>query len=160
MPDSIPGAPWTLRGQAVAFLASLTSLRLLVHYLESPVGPYDEHALANWTRRGPHVHQMSVNLEDSMIGGRTIWGFPKTMESLAWRSTQNRATFRREAKQFRVRATGPTFPLVLPFWTAQQKDGVWNRVPGGIEGRARLAFRGPQLALWLDSFSMTIEPPS
>jgi len=159
MPDSIPGAPWTLRGQAVAFLASPPSVRLLVHYLESPVGAYDEHALATLTRRGPHVFQMSVNLEDSMIGGRTIWGFPKTLESLAWSRSGNRVSFRRESREFRVRALGPMFPLVLPFWTAQQKDGVWNRVPGHIQGRARLAFRGPQLALWLDSFSMTIEPP-
>ncbi len=159
MPNSIPGAPWTLRGQAVAFLASPTSLRLLVHYLESPVGRYDEHALATLTRRGPHVFQMSVNLEDSMIGGRTIWGFPKTLEALAWNRTANRVTFARQTQPFRVRAFGPTFPLALRFWTAQQKDGVWNRVPGGIEGHARLAFRGPQLALFLDSFSMTIEPP-
>ncbi len=159
MHNLVPGAPWILRGEAVAFLASPTSVRLLVHYLESPVGAYDEHALATLTKRGPHVFQMSVNLVESMIGGRAIWGFPKTLEALEWKQNGKRITFAREKQRFRVRALGPTFFLALPFWTAQEKDGVWNRVPGCIKGRARLAFRGLQLALFLESFSMTIEPP-
>lgn len=156
---SIPGAPWQLQGEAVAFLASPFSVRLLVRYASSPVGPYLEHALATLVRRGPHVFQMSVDLEDSMIGGREIWGFPKTLESLGWSEGGNRIVFRRESQIFRVRAFGPSFSLVTPFWTAQQKGEQWLRVPGKIGGRARLAFRGRQLALVLSSFWMEIEEP-
>ncbi len=156
---SIPDAPWQLQGEAVAFLASPTSLRLLVRYDNSPVGPYLEHALATLTWRGPHVFQMSVDLEDSMIGGREIWGFPKTLESLDWTEDENRVIFRREGQTFRVRAFGPSFSLALSFWTVQQKGEDWVRVPGVIGGRARLGFRGRQLALVLRSFWMEIEEP-
>lgn len=155
----IPGAPWVLHGEAVAFLVSPTSLRLLVRYSYSPVGPYLEHALATLSWRGPHVFQMSVNLGASLRGGRAIWGFPKTLESLFWQGSPGRTVFRREQQTFRVRAFGPSFPIALPFWAAQQKGQKWVRVPGKISGRARLGFRGPQLAFVLGAFEMTIEPP-
>lgn len=154
----VPDAPWRLRGEAVAFLAGPLAVRLLVHYTESPVGPYDEHALATLSRRGPHVLQMSVNLEASMIGGRRIWGFPKTLENVSWRRKGARVRFQREGQEFRIRAFGPRFFLALPFWTAQQKEGEWVRVPGHIRAQARLAFRGPQLALALDEFEMNFQP--
>jgi len=156
---SIPDAPWILRGEAVAFLASWRAARLLVRYEESPVGFYLEHALSTLTRRGPHVFQMSVNLEASRRGGREIWGFPKTLETLAWKIKGNRIAFRRENQTFHVRTLGPTFPLTLPFWTAQQKAEEWVRVPGNIKARARLGFRGQQLALVLTSFEMRIGAP-
>ena len=159
MPDPIPSPPWHLRGDAVALLASPFSVRLLVNYAQSPVGPYLEHALATLTLRGPHVFQMSVNLEASMRGGRAIWGFPKTLEPLEWTRAGDRFTFVRAGKPFRVRAWGPSFPLALPFWTAQCKNGTWVLVPGRIRARVRLAFRGAQLALWLGSFSMEIKAP-
>jgi len=158
-PESIPPAPWVLRGEAVALLASPLVVRLLVRYDSSPVGPYLEHALTALTPRGPHVFQMSVNLEASRRGGREIWGFPKTLESLAWQGGKGALSFRRERQTFRVRASGPTFPLALPFWTAQQKGEDWVRVPGFIRARGRLGFRGCQLALVLTAFEMKIEAP-
>ncbi|BCM92318.1 hypothetical protein IAD21_04197 [Abditibacteriota bacterium] len=158
-PIAIPDAPWYLRGEAVAFLAAPLTVRLLVNYTHSPVGPYHEHALATLTRHGPHVFQMSVDLEASRLGGRTIWGFPKTLESLSWTGNTEHIQFRRESQRFHVRAFGPIFPLALPFWTAQQKQNNWVRVPGHIRARARLAFRGPQLALALSGFEMEIEKP-
>lgn len=157
--NSIPDAPWQLQGEAVALLASPFSVRLLVRYSASPVGPYLEHALATLTRRGPHVFQMSVDLEDSLIGGRAIWGYPKTLESLDWRESGKRIVFRREEQTFRVRAFGPSFSLALSFWSVQQKGAEWVRVPGKIGGRAQLGFRGRQLALVLRSFWMEIEEP-
>ncbi len=156
---AIPDAPWHLRGEAVAFLASPFTVRLLVHYTQSPVGPYDEHALATLTKRGPHVFQMSVDLEASRQGGRAIWGFPKTLESLAWTRIASHIIFRRQSQRFHIRTFGPAFPLALPFWTSQQKGDSWVRVPGHIRARAHLAFRGPQLALALNDFEMKIEKP-
>lgn len=154
----IPDAPWVLRGQAVALLASPTRARLLVNYADSPVGPYLEHALATLTKRGPSVVQMSVNLEASRRGGREIWGYPKTLETLRWRRDGARIEFRRGAQSFRVRAFGPSFPLALPFWSVQFLKGPL-RVPGQIQARARLGFQGRQLALVLEDFEMTIYPP-
>jgi len=155
----IPDAPWILRGEAVTFLASWRAVRLLVRYDSSPVGTYLEHALSTLTRKGPHVFQMSVDLEASRRGGREIWGFPKTLETLDWKVDGERIAFRRENQTFHVRMLGPTFPLALPFWTAQQKGAEWMRVPGNIRARARLGFRGRQWALVLTAFEMRIEAP-
>ncbi len=155
----IPPAPWHLTGQAVAFLASPLVLRLLVKYRSSPVGPYLEHALAIPTLRGPRVTQMSVDSELSKIGGRTIWGYPKTLEQLSWQRDGDRLIFRRENQTFRLRLWGPMFPLLLPFWTVQTLNGADVRVPAQLKATARLAFRGRQMALFLEEFAMTFEPP-
>ena len=155
----IPPAPWHLTGQAVAFLASPLQMRLLVNYTSSPVGPYLEHALSVPTRLGPRVVQMSVNLEASKIGGREIWGYPKTLEHLSWQRDGNRLVFRRENQTFRLRICGPSFPVAAPFWTIQTLNGANVRVPAHLEATARLAFRGRQIALFLEEFSMTFNPP-
>ena len=155
----IPPAPWVLHGEAVAFLAAPFRVRLLVRYSDSPVGPYLEHALAKMTRRGPHVFEMSVNLEESKRGGREIWGFPKELETLNWKKSASRVEFRRETQVFRLRAFGPRFPLALRFWTVQFLNQRPVRVPGKLSATAHLAFRGRQIALILDEFEMTIEPP-
>ena len=155
----IPPAPWHLTGQAVAFLAAPTTLRLLVNYASSPVGPYLEHALAVPTWLGPRVVQMSVNSELSKIGGREIWGYPKTLEILSWQRDGNRLIFRREHQTFRLRICGPSFPIALPFWTIQTLNGENVRVPARIEARAKFAWRGRQIALFVEHFAMTFEPP-
>ncbi len=155
----IPDAPWILHGEAIAMLASPFSVRLLVNYRDSPVGPYCEHALAQMTWRGPHVFQMSVDLNASKIGGRTIWGFPKTLENLGWKTCENRVEFWRQRQIFRVRKIGPSFPLALSFWTIQNLNGADVRVPGRIRARARFGFRGRQIALFIEDFWMKFEAP-
>ena len=155
----IPPAPWHLTGQAVAFLASPFQLRLLVNYALSPVGPYLEHALSVPTWLGPRVIQMSVDSEASKIGGREIWGYPKTLEQLNWQRDGNRLIFRRENQIFRLRICGPSFPIALPFWTIQTLNGADVRVPAQLKATARLAFRGRQLAIFLEDFAMIFEPP-
>ena len=185
LPPSIPPAPWHLTGQAVAFLAAPFKLRLLVNYATSPVGPYLEHALAVPTWRGPRVGQMSVDSNASVIGGREIWGYPKTLEMMQWQQTGARFRFRcmrrmgetsiwfkhsegvqsvsfrsRHMPQiFRWRTFGPTIPIALPFWTVQTLDGADVRVPAKIRARVQLAFRGRQLAIFVESFTMIFDPP-
>lgn len=156
---AIPPAPWHLTGQAIAFLAAPARLRLLVKYRSSPVGPYLEHALAIPTLRGPRVTQMSVDSTASMIGGREIWGYPKTLEGLSWQRDGERLIFRRENQTFRLRLWGPTFPVAAPFWTVQTLNGSDVRVPARIKATARLAFRRRQLALFVEEFAMTFHPP-
>ncbi len=155
----IPPAPWHLTGQAVAFLAAPLTLRLLVNYASSPVGPYLEHALSIPTLRGPRVIQMSVDSEASKIGGREFWGYPKTLENLSWRCDGKHLIFRRENQTFRLRICGPSFPIALPFWTIQTLNGADVCVPAHIKARLKLAFRGRQIALFVEEFAMTFEPP-
>lgn len=157
--DSIPPPPWVLHGEAVAFLAPRYRWRLLVKYRQSPVGPYDEHALVILTWRGPSVVQMGVDSEASMIGGRRNWGYPKVLERLFWRSKGKNIVFLRNGKTFRIRKSCLSFPLALPFWTIQQLNGQVVRVPAKLRGKARFGFRGRQLALILDEFEMRFEAP-
>lgn len=159
IPNFTVPAPWQLRGDAIALFAGPMTLRLLVHYSDSPVGPYEEHALATINLRGPHVFQMSVSSEESRLSGRLNWGFPKEIEALKWQQNGNRVLFEREGMRFRVRGVGPSFPLVLKFWTAQRNGGRWVKVPGKLRSRAQLAWRGKQLALWLHDFEMEIGKP-
>ncbi len=155
----IPGAPWVLHGEAALFLASPFRARLLVNYRDSPVGPYLEHALCEVTRRGPHVFQMSVDLEASKTGGREIWGFPKTLENLGWKRRGAGLEFRRESQKFRLRIVGPSFPLALAFFTIQNLRGADVRVPGNIRARARIGFRGRQIAVFVEDFEMKFNGP-
>ncbi|PQV64539.1 Acetoacetate decarboxylase (ADC) [Abditibacterium utsteinense] len=159
LPNSIPDAPWILHGEAALLLASPRHARLLVNYRDSPVGPYREHALGEMTRRGPHIFQMSVDLEASKIGGREIWGFPKTMENLSWNRRGANLEFRREEQDFRLRVAGPSFPIALAFFTVQNLRGADVRVPGQIKARAKIAFRGRQIALFIESFEMKFDAP-
>lgn len=159
LPDSIPDAPWILHGEAALLLAAPFRARLLVNYRDSPVGPYREHALCELTRRGPHVFQMSVDLEASQIGGREIWGFPKTLENLSWNWRGDHLEFRRENQKFRVRTIGPSFPIALAFFTVQNRRGIAVRVPGHIQARAKIGFRGRQIALFVADFEMKFDGP-
>ena len=156
--SKVPPAPWQLTGQAIALLEG-SQVRLLVHYESSPVGPYDEFALAKLTRRGPSVVEMLVTIEASRQGGRANWGFPKEIAALDWQNDENRAIFRAPGRVLRFRAFGPRFALQLRFWTAQTLENRPVRVPGHRQAQARLAFRGRQMALWLEKFEMNIEPP-
>ena len=159
LPDSIPDAPWVLRGEAMLLLASPFCARLLVNYRDSPVGPYREHALAKMTWRGPHIFQMSVDLTASKTGGRMIWGFPKELEDLGWQNWEDRVRFRRKSQLFRMRKVGPSFPIALPFWTVQNLRGAHVRVPGQIRARVKVAFSGRQIALSIEDFQMKFDGP-
>ena len=162
--DEIPAAPWHLSGAALGLLHFSLSQRqfgvlAMVHYNYSPVGPYNELALAILTSRGPSVVQMPVTSQASMIGGRRIWGFPKKLAELRCRCDGERMVFTAGKKQWRARAIGPTFPLRLRASRTQQLQGKWVRVPFQITGRVRLAFCGRRLAVLMESFVMVVYPP-
>jgi hypothetical protein len=158
----IPSAPWHLGGEAVGLMASPFVFRLLVRYDSSPVGAYNEHALVKFKYEkgllAPHVFQMSVDLEESKIGGRTIWGFPKTLEDLSWTKHNGSIEFRRGTQQFNFRSFGPKIPLGLSFFTLQKLKGKWVKVPGKLKGKCQVALRGKQLAMIVTDFSLVINP--
>jgi hypothetical protein len=162
--DKIPAAPWQLRGAALGLLHISFSQRqfgalALVHYDSSPVGTYNELALAVLTRRGPTVVHMPVTSQASMIGGRRIWGFPKTLADLRWQRDGERVIFTTGKNQWRARAGGPRISLRLRASSTQQLNGEWVRVPFEITGRVRLAFSGRRLAVLLETFEMVVHPP-
>jgi len=148
-----------LTGTAILFLHDWRSVLALVHYETSPVGPYNELAVGALTGHGPSVVEMYVSSQAAMIGGRTGWGFPKQLRELDWEHQARRVAFQIDSRKWRVRASGPSFPVRAHLWTVQILNGRRVRVPIKIAGRARLAFQGRRFALLMESFEMTVAPP-
>ena len=144
-------APWHLAGSA-ALLLSARGAVALVHYEASPVGPYDEWARCVLTARGPRVVEMLVTSPDSMRAGRENWGFPKRLAQLKWKKHAGRVSFEAPAAIYRLRACGPRFPLRVKFFCVQTLGGQDVRVPFELGGKARLAWRGRQMALLIEEF--------
>ena len=59
----------------------------VIRYLDGDLGRYDELSIAavvrHGARVGSYIHRLPVDDEFSLAAGRTIWGFPKTLEVLA-----------------------------------------------------------------------------
>jgi hypothetical protein len=156
--------PWELSGTALLFLerglfAPRLRARALVHYTHSPVGVYNEVAVAALTQRGLSVVDMPVNLEASRVGGRAGWGYPKSLAAIEWHQHSNRVLVRFEGRVWRARVFGPLFPVRLSASTAQTLNGEDVRAPFHIAGRARLAWNGRRLALFVEEFQLLVSPP-
>jgi hypothetical protein len=152
-------ALWVLRGSGVLLLRSARYALALVHYEASPVGAYDEFAVIKFSWRGPRVIKMPVNSAASREAGRTLWGFPKTLENLSWKRKGRYIVFRRQRERFRFRTTKISFPMRAEVWTNQTLRGQNVRVPCVISGRARIAFRGKQWAWFLEEFELQVFAP-
>lgn len=157
-PPDIPPAPWYLTGAALLLPSSRGALAL-VHYEDSPVGPYDELAIAVPTWRGPRVVTMLVTSDASRRGGRAIWGYPKELSRLDWTRHDRHVIFSHGRRTWRVRVCGPALPLRLRAWTIQTRDGQRVRVPWAVSGRLRLAWQGRRPALLLEPMHLRVEPP-
>jgi acetoacetate decarboxylase len=96
LPSSSPPAPWSARARALMWLQRAPapafdwagsplplSMVILVDYLETPVGPYQEVLTGQLVRRGPWLYAqvpfIAVDSLASVHGGRANWGLPKTM---------------------------------------------------------------------------------
>ena len=140
-------------------MRDLKSAMACIHYDSSPVGAYEEFALIELSLRGPSAVEMPVTSEDSRQAGRALWGFPKELEAMIWNRKGARIEFQKESEKFRFRALRFSFPVKAKTWTNQILDGENVRVPVSIQGRARIAFRGKQIALFLESFEMQVFAP-
>lgn len=161
--SEIPPAPWTLHGESLAFLhrdeTGKIGVRAFVHYIDSPVGAYHEALFAVLTKRGVRVTQMPVTLERSMIGGRAIWGFPKTLENIEYSMFENRVVVRFRNATIHARLSHFSFPIKLRAWTIQTLEGEDVRVPIAIRGRVFFAWRGRKLGVCLRDFELMVFAP-
>ena len=132
---------------------------MLVHYDSSPVGPYDEWAHGVLTRQGPRIVEMMVTSENSMRAGRENWGFPKRLANVHWRQYEKRIEFQTESEIYHLRVWGPHFPLNAKGFCVQTLNGQDVRVPMQIQGQARLAWRGRQVALLVEKFVFHVDWP-
>lgn len=169
-PSSFIPYPWTLRGSALVMLTRLAprhrtqsllsfGVRALVHYEYSPVGAYDEMAIAVLSKYGPTIVQMPVTSPDSVIGGRANWGFPKTLLRISWKKRGKRIEFHSPHQTFRARVFGISIPIKVRLASTQMFNQKRVRVPVAIGGRARLAFCGRQISVFIENFEMVVGVP-
>lgn len=95
LPAAVAPAPWSVRARALLWVQRATapafawagtplplSVVMLVDYLQTPVGPYQEVLAGALVRRGPRLFAqvpfIAVDSLPSVRGGRANWGLPKT----------------------------------------------------------------------------------
>jgi len=157
--SSVPLPPWELEGAAIVFLHDWRSVLALVRYDASPVGPYEELAVATLTVHGPTVTEMVVNSALSMMGGRRGWGFPKVLGALRWRQSGQRIIFDAGNHRYRVKMTMAALPIKLNGWCWQILDGRRVRVPVQLRGRARVAWQGRRIAVVVELLVLRVLRP-
>ncbi len=84
---------------------------------------------------------MAVSSNDSVVGGRSNWGFPKELSQLSWRTDEHGSSLVSEdlEVQARVRPRGPEVPLVAPLFCLQRRADGPVHVLGWLRGRFRPA---------------------
>lgn len=93
----------------------------IIDYRDNDLGDYDEVAIifmvkprgAKDDAAGTFIYKLPVNQSFTCEAGRTIWGFPKTVEKLDYRYTETRASCRLEMDGQHV------FTLSLPRGSAE-----------------------------------------
>ena len=165
-PDTSPPAPWAVGGRAViwacranrhvadALPASIRKgsrpllvVTSMVHYDQTPVGPYDEVVAAAILLEGrrwvAHVPFIAVDSAASLVGGRLNWALPKTMAQFDGRPASGIAMTAR-GQNWEVRARASAFGPSLPFRSGtrlvqEDADGRLRRFEARMTGRWRPA---------------------
>jgi hypothetical protein len=120
-------------------------LLITARYTDSPVGPYMELAVARPARLGARfglcVTTMAVSSSDSVVGGRSNWGFPKELSQLSWSTNEQGSSLLSEdlGVEASVRPRGPEVPLVAPLFCLQRRADGPVHVLGWLRGRFRPA---------------------
>lgn len=116
-----------------------------VRYTGSPVGPYLELAAAQPARLGGRfgwcVQVMAVDSDQSRVGGRLEWGFPKQLATLRWeeRGPERVLTWEERGVVVRGRPYGVALPGLVPVRALQHRGDGPVVVPGRLRGMGRLA---------------------
>lgn len=155
-----PAPPWHMTGECTAALVRPgrpgplpagierlpgPSLLVAARYESSPVGPYLELAVASPARVGARpglcVTIMAVDSEHSLLGGRSNWGFPKELASLAWGANGDERSLDWEdgGMAITARPRGLAVPFLAPVVCLQRRSDGPVLVPGWLRGRLRWA---------------------
>jgi acetoacetate decarboxylase len=168
---SYPEAPWHLQGELIIVPTHVLGGVMLAGYTSGTLAYHELIVFSRATRRGMVVSHIYVDDEQSLRGGREIWGLPKEL-----------ATFRYERTRFEARQDGPLLtarirrrrgrlPLLLPAPIVSEKGAALGRArvnaaPAlatlGVPHESPLAalgLSGTYLALAGDDLRLTMPPP-
>ena len=171
LPASTPAPPWHCRVRAVVWVQRTSAplpdgsayagralpltLCALVHYLESPVGPYREVFAGPLLRGRPvavHVPFVAVDSLPSVHGGRAHWSLPKAYAGFTGDVAAGVAQVTGDGWSVGVaaRPVGPPLPVAGPLVSEQAGRRATVALRGlGRPARVTVAATGPSLGRWL-----------
>jgi len=173
---SHPPPPWHLNGELVV-VPALTAARgvggvMLAHYTSGTLAYHELIVFSHLTPRGMVVSHIYVDDEQSMAGGREIWGLPKELAEFAY----GRGVFTARQDDVtllhaKVRRRRGRLPIVIPTpITSPAGDTVGiakiKAAPALVELQiphnspfAHLGLAGRHLALAGDDLRLHMPPP-
>lgn len=167
-PSTTPGPPWEVRcaittwvhranREAAGVLPEQLRDRkrvgittwMLVHYFDTPVGPYDEIACVPVALRGPsavHIPFIAVDSIPSVHAGRTHWNLPKVLANFTSHDGGSTAVTADESNTMgwaidvHAKKFGPQIPI-RGSSSVQQVDeaGALHTYPQSLRGRGHVA---------------------
>ncbi len=172
---------------SLPFLGSLAAVAF-VQYDVSPVGPYHEMMVSPgiiWhTVPGALIARLPVDNQRSLLGGRAIWGLPKTMADFTWTAGNAPSVEVREPTgtpliqaRFQRRGSWPALPLpplpimsacgprlqvftVTPLLRSVTRMRVEFEIPDKSDFvPLRNLLRGPHLALHVEMLRLRVSTP-
>jgi hypothetical protein len=204
-PTTVPPSPWQVSGAALIvvgrlprrswralnperahilaapFAGSLAAFSV-IHYIDTPVGPYHEFAVSPgiaWhSLPGALVSYMLVDSARSRFGGRVLWGLPKEIAQFTWEDGNVAIVAEAGASlawvRWRTHGQGLALPVPpLPMLTVRGPRRQFFAVRGWLSGVRRATVTldippespfvpllellcGPHLALYADHFRLHI----
>ena len=172
---SHPAPPWHLNGEFV-IVPALVKPRalggvLLANYTSGTLAYRELIVFERATRRGMVISHIYVDDEQSMRGGREIWGLPKELATFAYGPTRFEAAQEHTLLRARIRRRAGRLPMIVPapivsaagatLGIARIKAApalVTLDVPAGSPF-AHLGLGGTHLGLAGDDLQLTMPPP-
>jgi hypothetical protein len=170
-----PAPPWHLNGEFV-IVPALVKPRalggvLLANYTSGTLAYRELIVFERATRRGMVISHIYVDDEQSMRGGREIWGLPKELATFTYGSTRFTAAQEAPLLSARIRRRAGRLPLIVPAPIVSEAGAtlgiarvkaapalVTLDVPAGSPFE-HLGLGGTHLALAGDDLRLTMPPP-
>jgi acetoacetate decarboxylase len=115
---SHPAPPWHLNGEFVVVPARVKPRALggvlLANYTSGTLAYRELIVFERATWRGMVVSHIYVDDEQSLSGGREIWGLPKELATFAYGRTRFEARQRSTLLSARIRRRAGVLPMIVP----------------------------------------------
>ena len=172
---SHPAPPWHLNGEFVIVPAIVKPRALggvlLANYTSGTLAYRELIVFERATRRGMVISHIYVDDEQSLSGGREIWGLPKELATFAYGPTRFHAAQDDTLLSARIRRRPGRLPLIVPAPIVSEAGAtlgiarvkaapalVTLDVPPGSPF-AHLGLSGTHLGLAGDDLRLTMPPP-
>jgi acetoacetate decarboxylase len=168
---SHPEAPWHLQGELIIVPTHMLGGVMLANYTSGTLAYHELIVVSHATRRGMAISHIYVDDEQSLRGGREIWGLPKELATFTYERTRFEARQDGVLLTARIRRRRGRLPLPVPAPIVGEKGAAPGRAlvkaaPALVtldvppeSPLASLGLGGTYLALAGDELRLTMPPP-